>query len=294
MSLKIDLRRLYTYPVLAAERDDYRTCTFAAEMNYFGDAAGNLVLNVDFQMDCAEILQLIAHGDAQYILHAECPTTLYREIFCSTSQKFSCTIPNSRIKTHLDCMALIVLTRDVKNFSCGDWNEDFARLTFDLQRGNVLTYRRFEPLPIDDDPNIFKNVASIFSVYRCTVDAAPFEIELAANKIKIGLSAKDYLIYRRYCSRPDLQPLLNAMIIFPALVYVFEDLKADTDFEAYGGTAWFKSLTVAYRRLKINFTEHILREENSSIKLAQEVMNLPVTKALEGLSLICDDATEDS
>ena len=291
--MKIDLRRLYTYPVLAAERDDYCTCKFSATMNYFGDAAGNLVLNVDFRTDCAEILRLIAHGDAQYILHAECPPTLYREIFCSTAEKFSCTIPNERIKTHLDCMALIVLARDVKNFSCGDWNDDFAGLTFDLQRGNVLAYQNFQPMTLEDAANIFRNVASIFSVYRRTVDDAPFEIELAADKIKIGLSASDYVNYRRYCSRPDLQPILNAMIILPALVYVFEELKADADFETYGATAWFKSLTAAYRRRKINFTEHILREENTSIKLAQEVMNLPITRALNGVAHICD-AAEDS
>lgn len=288
--MKIDLRRLYTHPVLAAGRDDYKTAKFSAELSYRSDAANNLVVDVNFFTDCAELKRLIDDRDAEYLLHAECPPTLYREIFCSTSEKFSCTIPNDRIKTHLDCMALIVLTRDVKNFSCGDWNADFDGLTFDLQRGNVLAYQNFQPLTLEDAENIFRNVASIFSVYRLQDDAAPFEVRMDGDKIKIGLSASDYLRYRRYSSRPDLQPILNATIILPTLVYVFEELKLE-ETPDHGADAWFLSLRAAYRRRGLNFDELIDTED--SLKLAQEVMSLPINVALENISLAFD-AAEDS
>ena len=289
--MQIDFRRLYTHPVLAAGRDDYKTCTFAAQIKHL-IIAGNLILNVTFRTDCAEMERLIAEGDATYILHAECAATICREIFTSAAENFTCTIPTDRIKQHLDCMAFIALTRDVENFSCADWNDDFKGLTFDLQKGSVLAYQNFQPLKIADDQNIFKNVTSIFSVYRRAAEGEPFEVDLSQDKIKIGLSSGDYQIYRRYCSRPDMQPILNAMIILPALVYVFEELKTADAFEIYGAKGWFQSLKAAYRRRKIdNFAEHIAKDENTSIILAQDAMNLPITKALAGVALI---SAEDS
>ena len=290
--MKINVDRLYTYPVLAEGRDDYKTCKFSAKVNYFSDATDNLVLDVDFSTNCAEIKNLIADGKAEYLLHTECQLTALRKNFTSAAEKLSCKIPVNSVKQNLECLALIVLTEDLKNFSCKDWSEDFDWLKFDLKKGNVLAYQNFQPLPFPDDPNILKNVASIFSIYKRPVDDEPFEVDLSQNKIKIGLSKKDYLLYRRYSSSPDMQPILNAMIIFPALVYVFAELQAYEDFNPYGSTDWFLSLKAAYRRKKINMAEYIDMEENTPIKLAQEVMNLPTTKTLE--SIRHNDAAEDS
>ena len=291
--MKINASRLFTHPVLAEGRDDYRTCEFAANLKYFFDAADNLVLEIDCRTDCAEIKQLIASGDAEYLLHVECPQTNYREKITRYSEKFSHKVSLSRVKENIHCVAFIVLHKDIKAFSCADWNGDFDGLSFDLQKGSVLAYQNFQPLPLPDDPNIFKNVGSIFSIYK-KIGADAFEVDMDSEKIKIALSEKDYALYRRYCSKPEMQPILNAMIILPALIYVFEDLKADEDFETYGDKAWFLSLAAAYRRKKINFAEHIIKAENTSIKLAQEVMNLPLTKALENIVRICDETAEDS
>lgn len=107
--MRIDDRRLFPYPVLTARRDDYKTCKFTAELKPSFEAADNLILDVDFSTDCAEIKNLIAEGDAEYLLHVECPATIER----------------------LYLVAFIVLRRDVKNFSCKDWNEDFDWLSFE-------------------------------------------------------------------------------------------------------------------------------------------------------------------
>ena len=290
MFVKIDARRLYTYPILSDGRDDYETCKFSATINCDFNAT-DLFVNVNFSTDCADLKRLIGAGKAKYLLHVECPLTLYREIFSSADENFSCNIPLNRVKRNLDCLALIVLVEDTENFSCADWNSDFEQINFNLQHGSVLAYKNFKSLMLPDDPNIFKNVASIFSVYRLVADNAPCEVDLAHDKIKIGLASKDFDLYRRYCSRPEMQPILNAMIIFPALVYIFDELKVDGGFERYDGMAWFKSLTAAFKRKKLDFND-ILNEENTSIKLAQKVMDSPLTKALENVALIFD--AEDS
>ena len=292
--MKIDNRRLFTYPVLADGRDDYKNGKFNAACNCTVDEDDNLILNANFSTDCAQIKDLIASGDAEYLLHVESPLTFYREIFTSREENFSCKIKRNRVKKNLECLALIVLNKNTANFFCDDWNEDFSGLNFKLQTGTVLAYQGFKTLQIPDDPKTFKNVASIFVVYKRRLDNAEdfYDVEPEADKIKIGLNAKEYSLYRRYCSRPELQPILNAMIILPALVYVFEELKADAkdDFDTYGAREWFLSLKAAYRRRKIDLAAHLV--EKTSLELAQEVMNLPLTKALESIAHVFD--AEDS
>ncbi|MBR1647830.1 MAG: hypothetical protein IJ685_13810 [Selenomonadaceae bacterium] len=288
--MKIKDQRLFTYPVLANGRDDYKTCKFFAKAtpHTTADAAGNLVFDVDLSTDCAEINRLIINGDAEYLFHVECPTTIYRKIFTNAVGKFSCKIPLSLVKDTLYLVAFIVLRRDVKNFFCADWNDDFDGLKFDLQRGSILAYKNFETLTLVEDPNLFKNVGSIFSIYRKLADDVPFEINLTTQKIKIGLNAKDYDLYRRYYANPTLQPILNAMIILPALVSIFAELKQDA--QEHESDAWFSALKAVYGRQKLDFNK--LLAEEDSLTLAQEVMGLPITGALQNIAQIVD--TEDS
>ena len=113
---------------------------------------------------------------------------------------------------------------------------------------------------------------------------------MTPQKIKIALNAKDYALYRRYCENPTLQPILNALIILPALVSVFEELKQDA--QEHESDAWFSALTAAYKRQKADFKK--LLAEEDSLTLAQMVMGLPLSKALESLAVMFDDTAEDS
>ena len=290
--MKIELRRLFTYPVLAEGRDDYRTCKFFAEAQPSTDAdtTGNLIFAVKLSTDCAALNRLIARGDAEFLFHVECPATIYRQVFKHSVGEFFCTIPLTHVKDKLNCMAFIVLRRDVEKFSCADWNDEFDGLTFDLEAGNILAYQNFPPLTLAEDPNLFKNVGSIFSIYRRLDDDKPFEFDLTTQKIRIGLNSKDYALYRRYCENPSMQPILNAMIILPVLVAAFEELKLDL--QDHESDAWFIALQAAYKRRNLNFVD--LLETEDALTLAQAVMGSPITQALKSISIAFDDAAEDS
>ncbi len=70
--MKIENRRLFTYPVLSSDgRDDYKTCKFFAEAKPHtnADAAGNLIFDVNLSTDCAEISRLIANETAEFGFH---------------------------------------------------------------------------------------------------------------------------------------------------------------------------------------------------------------------------------
>lgn len=44
------------------------------------------------------------------------------------------------------------------------------------------------------------------------------EVELSTAQIGIGLGLEEYEIYSRFCDKEEFQPILNSMMVFPALV----------------------------------------------------------------------------
>ena len=95
-------------------------------------------------------------------------------------------------------------------------------------------------MDVTKDYEEFTNAGSIFSVYkRITEGDCPAEINLDSTKIRIGLGTKDYDIYAMYSGKTELQSLFHSMLILPALVYVFEELRQEGGEETYHNKEWF-------------------------------------------------------
>ena len=78
-----------------------------------------------------------------------------------------------------------------------------------------------------------------------TVSYTHLEVELSTPQIGIGLGLEEYEIYSRFCDKEEFQPILNSMMVFPALVYVFEELKQENGIDSYAGRNWYISLSKA-------------------------------------------------
>ena len=75
--------RLYTYPVLCNEKDDYINSIFDVTISTDGSTVSNLYLNIHFKMNNKEIRQAMLDKKAEYVLHIECPTTSFRKTVSS-------------------------------------------------------------------------------------------------------------------------------------------------------------------------------------------------------------------
>jgi len=234
---------------------------------------------------------LIAIDRAEYLIHLECPTTFFRKTLTSAAPEISTQINLSRIKKSLEIVAFIVAKRNVKDFFCADWNDDFEGLKFNLEKGNVLAYKVLPTLRLPENTDLANNESIFLLCKKMTDDDRPFEVNLDGDKIKIFLGEADFKIFNRYAEKNDMQPILNAMVIFPTLVYVFNELHEDP--QMYESADWFISLCEAYKRRGLNFVSEITSSERKSIELAQEVMELPITNALKNLSVIYEEGDED-
>lgn len=286
--------RLFAYPVLSNEKNDYKESKFSTDYKY-KKGINSVQLVFDIEMNCPEIENLIINGQAEYVIHLECTTTAYREVLHSISKHIEHVIPIGRIHGVLDVVSFIILKKRITTFTCTDWEEDFNGMTFDLFQGSILAYQNLASLNIIKNYEEFTNAGSIFSIYkRVTGEDTPAEILLDSSKIKIGLSSRDYEVYAMYSQPAELQSIFHTMIILPALVYVFEELKIDGGEETYHNKEWFLALEKSYEKRGINFMDEVLDTEKTSYQLAQEAMELPISKALNQIPLLYNNSEEDS
>ena len=115
-----------------------------------------------------------------------------------------------------------------------------------------------------------------------------------SSKIRIGLGTDDYDVYAMYSSKIELQSLFHAMIILPALVYVFEELKQEGGEETYHNKEWFIALEKSYLKRGIVFMEEVMNTEKTSYELAQDAMEFPLSKAFKQIPIFFDIMEEDS
>ena len=287
--------RLFTYPVLSDEKDDYKESLFNVDFVQAMQGVNSIILIFDIAMNCPELEQLILNGQAEYVIHLECSTTAYREVLRSVSKHIEHTIPIGRVNGSFDAVAFIILKKNVSNVSCTDWVDDYSGITFNLFAGSILAYQNLQSLDITKDYAEFTNAGSIFLIYkRITEDDRPAEINLDSSKIRIGLGTKDYDIYAIYAAKTELQSLFHSMLVLPALVYVFEELKQEGGEETYHNKEWFIALEKAYSKRDIVFMEEVLNAEKTSYQLAQEAMELPLSKAFDQIPVFFDTTEEDS
>lgn len=289
--------RLYTYPILCNEKDDYKNSVFEAKVSTDNSTVTNFDLKFSFHVTNKEIRNLMLFDNrAEYVVHIECPTTSYRTtIKGDVSGEFSYQIPYKMLNGKVEVVAFILATKDIKNFYSPDWNEDFEGLMFDLPKGSILAYENLDDYMIIKDDQDLMRASSIFSVYKKNTDETkPAVVELNCDKIKIGLCTKEYNLYNKYMEMEETRQLVNALVVLPALVYVFEELRQEDNEEIYREKLWYISLSKAYRKKGIDIREVLMDETKTSFECAQDAMDFPITSALCGLEEIFNINEEDS
>jgi len=289
--------RMFTYPVLADERNDYKSFVFKIEQSYKMNVS-SLNLSFEIELTCPELEQMILAGKAEYVIHLECSNTAYREIVKSISSTIEYSIPLKKLNGTLECVGFIVLKQDIKNFKCNDWDDDFADMRFDLTSSSILAYCNINSLEIKKNYEEFTDAESIFTIYEInTAEHKPAEIQLDSQKIRIGLPKEDYKNYVMYSINKGVQALYNSMLILPALVYMLDEVRCSNGdeygYESYKNKDWFIAIEKAYKKRGLNFTDVIVDENFSSFRVAQEIMDMPIGKAFSQIPMLIEFTKEE-
>lgn len=126
-----------------------------------------------------------------------------------------------------------------------------------------------------------------------TTDETGINIEYNMNKIRIDLNISDYEKYTQLVSTSgQFIDVINSSLIFPTLIYVFEKLKNEFDEIEENDYRWFKALKNIFEKYGYRFNQELFENE-TSLQLAQKILEFPFSKSLNALQFGLDEGVDE-
>ncbi len=283
--------KLYPYPMLISEADDYVKSTFAFQVRV---EKGIRELKFYFEMDLKndEMTDLIKGGQAEFLIHIECPRTCYRSIVTSSNKEFGERILEKELNGRVSLCGFVVAKVYLERYQNSDFNRDYNGMSFDIDRGSVLAIGGQYDLDITKETDDLAKVPSIFTICRYAADTdKSMQIDMDGDKITVALSDESFQNHKVLCGMPSYLPIFHGMIIVPALIYVLETLRRE-GIEEYESRRWFAGIRKALARYEISLNCDTLNDM-ASYDLAQKLLDLPIDRALQSVLTMGDRCEEE-
>lgn len=284
--------RLFPYPVLCVDNDDYIDSEFYVENDLKEDLT-DLSFSFDISLNNNEELQyLIQRGYAEFVIHIECSSTAFRTILRTAGNKIKYHIAKSKVNGEIVLLGAIVAKEKISGFKSKHLNEDYDE-EVSFEKGAILAYynlpkiyitKNYEELAGD---NAFFTVVKRISVEKDEQNPVTYDINEA--KIKILVDEEIYNEYIKYHANPNMEPLTNALLVMPALAYTIDTLRSD-GVEKFKSLYWYQKINKSCQLQGLNFEEDVIFDfDKTSIEIAQSMLLLPITRAFLGLSRVMEE-----
>lgn len=285
--------RLYPHPVLRENNDDYINSSFEMDLAYERDIK-RLKLNINFKLNNKTLEKMLLDEKVQYVVHIECPKTSYRKIITTTEKSLSENLKDENILGKIQVTSFIVVKENILDYENESFNSDYFGMKFNLEKGTILAIGDSYKIDVDKEKESLGNVPSIFTICKkMTTDETEINIEYNMNKIRIDLNISDYERYTQLVSSSNqFIDIINCSLIFPTLIYVFEKLKNEFDEIEESDYRWFKALKNIFEKYGYRFNQELFENE-TSLQLAQKILDFPFSKSLIALQFGLDEGVEE-
>lgn len=279
--------RVFPYPVLRVKNSDYIDTNYISEINLV-DRTTNIVVECRTKIDNPALKQLLEEEKIGFAYRIECPKTYYREIKKTSDETIKFRLDNNNLLDKVSIESLIIAKEDIKDFSSQDFHPDFQGFEFDFSVGNILGVGKSIEFKSDKNINDLYSVDSIFSVVRRDADQEDgMRVGInSGGKIQVSLPKTEYNRYALLVKNPKYKSILNTMIVLPALIWAFENIKLSEEFyETNKDARWLKSINIVLKDSNLALTPESI-DRSSSFEMAQNLLGMPLYRSLDGLSNI--------
>ena len=275
--------RLYPYPVLWNKNDDYKKPSkFLVEIEA-KENFKNIKLKINFLLKDKEIENLIKENKAEYVVHIEATSTYFRELISTREAEINYDLKDNDILGRLQMSFFILAKEDILDYKNSNFNEDYSGESFNLKKGNIIAIADSYRFDIEKNDDNLEKVSSIFSIcQKETVEQTGMTVDMNSEKIRIALNKTDYINYHQLSQNSNNINIINSIIILPALIFIFEQLKKDFDENDFADYKWFRALRKIFEKNNQSLNKDLL-ENQLSIDLAQRILNYPIERAFNSL-----------
>ena len=275
--------RLFPYPVLCEDTDDYVEGEFYVEAKLVEQGLNDILVQFDMHLDNPGLQSLINSGKAEFVIHMECSNTAFRTVIKSFSNTEQYRIMNSRVNGDVNLLGMIVSKEKIGHYTNSALNEDYNDITLTLDKASILAYDNMDPIHIAKNYEELAEKDSIFSVVKqMRMDqnehnAITFALD--ADKIKIRVDDDLYSSYITYKGNSAMQPLMSAILVMPALTFMMETLRNE-GIEDYASSYLFIKLEKYYALHGKSFVDDVIYGDDMISEVVQEMLQLPIGKTL--------------
>jgi hypothetical protein len=292
----MDIRcKLYPYPVLSYYTDDYENSHFDTVISPERDGFD---IRISFLANLVndELAEMIASSKVKIVYHLECAQTGYRTTIPTINSKTVHLISNKLVSGRLQICPFIVANEDIPSYVNSCFHPDYRGFKFSIEAGCVMAVGRQVNIDIDKEINDLSNTSSVFSIIKNDDETAQgMIVDLDHKKIIIKLPEQEFFNYKSLKDEATIQPVLNSLVVIPALTYVLEEVvKRDaSERYEYSSYSWYRAVKKALAaRFSCDIDSDQMSEKNM-LEIAQKLINVPLADSLKVLSDGYGDISEE-
>lgn len=271
---------LFAYPILSNLRDDFVNVKFiAGTTGELTKTAKKSVIKTFVEIQDKHINELIDHNLAQIVMKVYCSTTKFRQIYVLNRGNDEIEIRNRDINKNVEINTFIIAKENIRQYYSENFNDDYKGLKFDIEKGSILAIGKEENIFFDKDTDDLTRIDSIIKIRDIKKEDQPMSVDFDDENIKINLSTteyKRYCMYSEYCI-----PVVNSMIVVPALMYVLDQLISENiEMTDYLDKKWYrvlsKKITQAIgKEFKLDYIK-----SHGSFEIIQKLFDCPIKEAM--------------
>ncbi len=264
------------FPIPVVGNGDDVNAGFQATLDVEDDKI-DFFLTVEIVCSSLSLRTLIDEGVASYIMHIDCPTTMFRKAIRLAGARDRVSISTQDIDKAVEVTFFIVANNDLTQYVIDAANVDFDGVLFSVASGDILAYsetHRFDAsLPFD----ALRNISALINVVGSSDEGRrPAQVMLTGEKVVIRLSKDDFQNYMIMRNDAAHRELIVTALVLPALmeaVHTFWD-KPEEERDMY---RWCRVLSQKIDELGV--------ETRSPFEISQLILKLPLQRAFRSMSV---------
>lgn len=288
--MQVDYRS-FPHPVLAPFLDDLVECDFQCSIQPCREGHQHR-FEVKARVSSQKLEAYLTGGQCLYAVHVECPATRYRNLWKFSEDSFSFKVDNDQLDGKIEISCFILAAQDLE-YTNEAFHEDYEGTSFSVRKGDILAVDESRKFFLERQQDPLKYISSIFTItWNAEDEPATMDLDTTGDKIVVKLRRDAYQGYLVLKQDSALRPLLNSLIVVPALVCVLErfnsGMLADTAMlEEYQDKRWFRVLQKRLAGMNI-FLNGETEFEESSLNLASRLVGDLLPEGIEALQHLAE------
>ncbi|ORT99424.1 hypothetical protein D081_1976 [Anaerovibrio sp. JC8] len=278
----------YPIPLLGSTTDNYNASYFKTNIEIKHDMS-DVAIRVKTEMHNKELENLFKIGKVVIGCHVECKQTCFRKMYILSSLDEVISVKDTFLNGKTEVSTFLMAAEDINNFGSDDFIEDYKGLQFNVQQGMILGIGHRVECIINKTYDEFSDKPSICSVLM-DLSAKQARIDTSDQKIQVYLSKEAFNAYRSLSKDPRYKEVLYSMLIVPAFMKAFYELKQEGGIETVQDSRWYLSLKNYYLKNGRNLEAEIKNIE--PYEETQKLLQDPVFNGLIKLTEIGVDNNE--